>query len=75
MSALQVYPNPVNDKATISGLQKETNIQVYDAVGNLVLHQRSDVDVFNTSEWSQGCYLLKEYLGDQVISQTKIVKQ
>ena len=55
---LLLYPNPVDDKLFIQGLQKETKVSIYNILGKLVLSKTtsSEIDVNNLKT---GIYFIK----------------
>ena len=55
---LKVYPNPVDDKLIIQGLQKETKVSIYTILGKLVLSKMtsSEIEVTNLKK---GIYIIK----------------
>jgi hypothetical protein len=57
---LQLYPNPADDLIKLS---KESNIKIYDAMGNLVIEQ-TGATVVNVSGLKSGIYYLKANNGE-----------
>jgi len=55
---LKIYPNPVDDKLIIQGLQKEVKVSIYNVLGKLVLSKTtlSEIDVNNLKS---GSYFIK----------------
>jgi len=55
---LKIYPNPVDDKLIIQGLQKKTKVSIYTILGKLVLSKMtsSEIDINNLK---RGIYLIK----------------
>jgi len=64
---LLFYPNPVDDKLFIQGLQKEAKVSIYNILGKLVLSKTtsSEIDVNNLKS---GLYIIKitEIRGESV---------
>lgn len=65
----QVFPNPFQDQLTIA-LQGVELIQLYNSLGQIMLQERMNQGVINTSELERGIYFLK--IGSSV---RKLVKQ
>jgi surface protein len=64
---LKVYPNPVDDKLTIQGLQKEVKVSIYSVLGKLVLSKTtlSEIDVYNLKS---GIYIIKFENNQKVVT-------
>ena len=64
---LKVYPNPVDDKLTIQGLQKEVKVSIYNVLGKLVLSKTtlSEIDVYNLKS---GIYIIKFENNQKVVT-------
>lgn len=58
---IQMFPNPVVDQLTVSGLSKATRIKIYAASGQLLKEQIADSferTIIDVSGWSAGLYIL-----------------
>ena len=71
----KVYPNPTNDliNITISDSDKNFQIELMDLSGQLILIE-SNKNELNLNHLSNGVYLLKISLEDQVIATERIIK-
>jgi hypothetical protein len=73
---IEIYPNPTNGKLNITGVQMGQRIQVYNAVGTIVL----DVNVENSSEIislsgkPSGMYLIVISNKDKMLGRYKAIK-
>ena len=59
--AITIFPNPVNDQATIIGLPSNSIVSLYTIQGQLISQtiEKSGIARFNTAELKQGIYLVK----------------
>ena len=62
---LMIYPNPTKDKVSISSASNISDIEIYDAIGNIYLANKTD----NSNEWdiqhlSNGVYFIKIHLSN-----------
>ncbi|MBP6023679.1 T9SS type A sorting domain-containing protein [Ferruginibacter sp.] len=75
-AALTVYPNPVKDVITISGLKQNGTIKIICADGKLMQQQTvtAQTMTMDMSKYATGIYLLQYKTGDEVLNQ-KIIKQ
>ena len=75
-AALTVYPNPVKDVITISGLKQNGTIKIICADGKLMQQQivTAQTMTMDMSRYATGIYLLQYKTGDEVVNQ-KIIKQ
>ena len=55
---LKIYPNPVDDKLIIQGLQKKTKVSIYTILGKLVLSEMVSTEI-DVSNLKTGIYLIK----------------
>jgi hypothetical protein len=73
-----VYPNPAEDKATISvsGLMNATKIVVSDMQGRILLSDDMNESTYelNTSNYASGVYYIRIISGNTVNTQKLIVK-
>ncbi|MEE0991448.1 MAG: T9SS type A sorting domain-containing protein [Bacteroidales bacterium] len=73
-----VYPNPAEDKATISvnGLMNATKIVVSDMQGRILLSDDMTESTYelNTSNYASGVYYIRIISGNAVNTQKLIVK-
>ncbi len=79
-TGINVYPNPTNSILNItisSELSGSASIEVYDAVGKLVIKESlsSETTTINTSKLTDGIYVFKVINNNQAIKIGKIVKQ
>ncbi len=58
LSKVSVYPNPTGGRVHISGLNSETNVNVYSVEGKLLKHYNT-VSNYIDLELPSGLYLLK----------------
>lgn len=76
MEGLQLYPNPVGDKLTISYPQQISNIEITNALGQLI--QRLNINDTNSnvdvSGYAAGMYMVK-IITDQGSKTVKIIKK
>ncbi len=69
-----VFPNPVDDRLTISCLNNTIlRIEIFDAFGRQ-LYNQTDKDKIDMSSFSKGLYLLKVYDINEHVSVFKIIK-
>ena len=54
---LAVFPNPANDRITITGIKPNAPIEVFDALGGRVAIERAPS--INVSTWADGIYFVK----------------
>jgi hypothetical protein len=75
-AALTVYPNPVCDVLTITGLKQNGTISLFNAEGKLLLQQTVSAQTITVdmSGCAKGMYLLKYYEDEKMVIQ-KIIKQ
>jgi hypothetical protein len=59
---LSIFPNPANEYITISGLQSNSNVAIFDVTGKMVLHNKANTPNFtmNISELNRGIYILRD---------------
>mgnify|MGYP000473160700 FL=1 len=60
-NSIHIYPNPANESLTIDfdkSLESEIEIKVTDITGKVMLNQTLTTRVINTSEWTNGVYLI-----------------
>ncbi|MFM7758579.1 MAG: nidogen-like domain-containing protein [Crocinitomicaceae bacterium] len=71
----KVYPNPTNDLIyiTISDSDQNFQIELSDLSGQIILSE-SNKNELNLNHLSNGVYILKISLGDQVIANERIIK-
>jgi hypothetical protein len=75
-ATLSIFPNPVKDLLTISGLQKSSTIKIISADGKIMQQQivTAQTITLDMSNYAKGIYLLQYAAGGEVESQ-KIIKQ
>lgn len=79
-TSVNVYPNPNNgilNIAVSSELVSNASVQIYDALGKLVIAQNlsSEHTVVNTAALSSGVYIFKVLKADQPVKIGRMVKQ
>ncbi len=79
-SNISIYPNPTNGIVNIaisSELVEGTSIEVYDAIGKLVMKQNltNDTNTINLSQVEDGMYMFKIMNNNRAIKIGKVVKQ
>ena len=52
-----MFPNPANDRITITGIKPNAPIEVFDALGGRVAIERAPS--INVSTWADGIYFVK----------------
>lgn len=62
-SSFNIYPNPTTDKIFINTQHTISKVEVYDAVGKLVINQNSPQKEINVSALTAGLYFVKMYNG------------
>ncbi|MBX3253595.1 MAG: T9SS type A sorting domain-containing protein [Chitinophagaceae bacterium] len=75
-SNISIYPNPVTDKVTITGLKGGESIKFYDVTGRIV-HQSKAVNasvIITLEKVSEGVYYISITGKDGAVSSHKIVK-
>lgn len=78
-NGINVYPNPTNgilNITTTSELSGNTSIEVYDALGKLVIKETltNEITTINTSKLEDGIYVYKVMNNNKAIKIGKIVK-
>lgn len=75
-ATVTVYPNPVSDVLSISGLKQNGTVLLYNAEGKLLQQQTvtAQTMTIDMSKYAKGIYLLQYKTGDEVVNQ-KIIKQ
>ena len=75
---INLFPNPAGDQLNVwnEGIQKKTDIKVYDLMGKLIMQQTSSntLTQLNISKLTAGFYLVKVNDGKEIIT-TKFIKQ
>ena len=72
-SSINIYPNPANDFIKISNTKAFKEIEIYNAVGLLVL--KSQLQQNNISNLANGFYHIKIIKKDNTFVQKQFVKQ
>lgn len=70
-----VYPNPANDFIAWGGDENLTNVQVYNAMGQLVLSGSASAKRLNTKDLNNGLYFVRLFEGDKLLKTTRVVVQ
>ncbi len=75
-NSLHIFPNPVKDVLTISGLKQHGTISIFNVEGKLLLQQNVSVQTItmDISSYAKGMYLLQYRNKGEVVNQ-KIMKQ
>jgi hypothetical protein len=75
-AAFTVYPNPVSDVLTISGLKQNGTIRLFSAEGKLLQQQIINVQsvTMNMNGYTKGVYVVQYQQASEVVTQ-KIIKQ
>jgi len=64
--SISVFPNPVNSKLSVSGIQKNTNLRIYDLTGRQrIVAEIQPNSPFNIEILEPGIYFLELKNGDQ----------
>lgn len=60
---IEIFPNPVSDKFTVSGLQFPVELKVYDVLGNEIFFETISTAncQLSTANWLRGIYFLKVF--------------
>ncbi|MBC7694049.1 MAG: T9SS type A sorting domain-containing protein [Burkholderiales bacterium] len=80
VSGITIYPNPTNGVLNISissELAGSTSVEVYDAIGKLVIKDTlsNDTNTINLSKLEDGLYVFKIINNNKTIKVGKVVKQ
>lgn len=77
LANVKIYPNPVVDKTTISGLKGNNTIQVYNMIGQLILTQRTQLEEvqIDLSKEATGNYMIRISDAENNSRGVKIIKQ
>lgn len=77
LSNVSIYPNPTASDFTISGLQGECNIEIYDAMGKSIFATSTSDEKINLhlNNYSKGIYFYRVTTKDHSINQGKISLQ
>jgi hypothetical protein len=72
---IQIVPNPATNTISVSGIQNQTEWQVYSAEGRLINKGITDSSVFSipVSQWPQGIYFLRIMKHNNVLIKKFIV--
>jgi len=66
---LVIYPNPVKDKIKIEGLSENTDVEIYDAAGKILMMKKNDSQGSNfeidVKQLPQGIYFLRVSEGQE----------
>jgi len=68
-AGIKMYPNPVNDKLTIEGIETKAVVIIFNANGQHVITTQinTNIDEINVSELSSGMYIIKLTSDDKVL--------
>lgn len=72
---IRIYPNPTSDVVNISGLGKESHVEVIDLVGNTVFQENTNAASYkiDLSNNAKGMYIYKIFDGTQQLKTGKII--
>jgi hypothetical protein len=73
-TSIIIYPNPVQDVATISGINSQS-IVLYDAQGRMILTKTDNFNKIDMRHLSQGFYFLKIITDTGAVYVEKLIKQ
>jgi hypothetical protein len=73
-SKIQIFPNPVSDIITISGIENATSVQIFNMAGQLVKDDIPDKKI-NVSTLTAGVYLLRVNTKDSQTHEFKFLKK
>ncbi len=59
VNELVIYPNPTSDILTIKGLKINSEIEVFDTQGRIVIAQRNGSNQINVAKLAKGSYVIK----------------
>lgn len=68
-----VYPNPASDSISIKTNQNIDRVQLYNALGQLVIEKTISTKQIDISECKTGIYFLKLYSGNKIVTKKVIV--
>lgn len=71
---IQIFPNPVSDIISISGIEKAESVHIYNMTGQLI-RSESFSEKINVSNLTSGVYLLRINTKDSQIHEFKFVKK
>jgi hypothetical protein len=74
-NAIAVYPNPTKDFISINTSQTFKSIQIYDAIGQLVLTLNGQQNTFNVSTLTKGVYFLNFIDKNNLITKLSFIKE
>ncbi len=79
-NSISVYPNPTNGIVNIaisSELSGSTSVEIYDALGKLVISEKlmEDVTTIDTSKLEDGIYMFKVINNNKAIKVGRMIKQ
>ncbi|MBA3706802.1 MAG: T9SS type A sorting domain-containing protein [Bacteroidetes bacterium] len=76
-SKITLYPNPANDFVMIEGITINSQIELYNVLGEIVTKQtaNSNTTKIDISELNQGIYFLKIIYQNDAVQTGKIIKQ
>ena len=63
-SKFQVYPNPTSNFINIKSNENNDRIELYNAIGQLVLEKKEHTKLLNVEGLKSGVYILKIYTGN-----------
>jgi len=73
-SKIQIFPNPVADVISVSGIDDAKSVQIYNMTGQLVASEIFNKKI-NVSKLTSGVYLLRINTKDSQIHEFKFVKK
>jgi len=76
-ASIALYPNPTKNATTITGLNTNNVITVFNTVGQVILNEKAtgDTHELNLSNYPAGTYLVRVTDGGNSIKTMKVIKQ
>lgn len=74
---LSVYPNPANETISIKGISEESNIDIHDPIGRIVLQRalsETDLATLNVSFLPKGVYFIRVRTGRRLYQSKLIIE-
>lgn len=75
LSAITIYPNPVNDILVINSAYEIQSIRIISATGKLFSHEKLVNNTLNVSQLPAGMYILKMEIEDGISIEKRFVKR
>ena len=73
---LTVYPNPTNDKLSISGLEPGERIQIFNSTGRIMneIQVKQNIETVSLADYASGVYFVIIVNNNVVIGKEKVIK-